>query len=233
MLLVYVPAGEFTMGRNQDGAYDEKPAHTVSLDAFWLDRTEVTNALYSLCVKAGDCQLLRDTTYYGDPRYATHPVVHVSWNDAQAYCEWAGRRLLTEAEWEKAARGTDLRTYPWGNQLPDANLANFADVNLDVYWANKLVNDGYTFTAPVGAYPAGTSPYGALDMAGNVREWTASLYDVYPGKTDSNSSYRTQYRVLRGGSWSNYGYDLRVTKRYSNQPDYSSGSIGFRCARSE
>ena len=164
MVLVYVPAGEFRMGSagsDSQAQDNEKPQHTVYLDAFWMDRTEVTNALYALCVKAGACQPPLSVnyswreSYYGNSQYDGYPVVYVSWKDAAAYCEWAGRWLPTEAEWEKAARGTDGRLYPWGNAEPDANRLNF---------------NGNVDARAVGSYPSGASPYGALDMAGNVWE---------------------------------------------------------------
>ncbi|MBI5082216.1 MAG: SUMF1/EgtB/PvdO family nonheme iron enzyme, partial [Chloroflexi bacterium] len=158
MAQVYVPAGSFTMG-NDSGSNDEKPAHTVTLDAFWIDKFEVTNAMYALCVKSGVCSAPSQTksytrtSYYGNTLYAYYPVIYISWNDANAYCKWAGRRLPSESEWEKAARGTDGRTYPWGN-TPDQS---------------KLNSDGNVGdTTEVGKYPSGASIYGVLDMAGNV-----------------------------------------------------------------
>jgi len=161
MVQVYVPAGSFQMG-SDTGDSDEKPVHTVTLDAFWIDRTEVTNAMYALCVEAGKCSppsssksYTRDN-YYGDAQYNNYPVIYVTWDNANAYCEWAGRRLPTEAEWEKAARGTDGRTYPWGDAAPDSTRLNY----------NSNVGD----TTEAGKYPSGASPYGVWDMAGNVWE---------------------------------------------------------------
>jgi formylglycine-generating enzyme required for sulfatase activity len=202
-LLVFVPAGEFTMG-SDDGNSDEQPAHTVYLDAFAIDRTEVTNAQYARCVQAGACRPPGSSSsytranYFADPRYADHPVIYVSWDDARAYCAWAGRRLPTEAEWEKAARGTDGRTYPWGDEW-DASKANTSEA-------------GPGDTTPVGAYPQGASPYGALDMAGNVWEWVADWYgeDYYresPGENPLGPASGTN-RVVRGGSWATFSGSL-------------------------
>ncbi len=172
MVMVHVPAGAFEMG-SDDGYDDEKPVHTVYLDAYWIDRTEVTNAQYRRCVQAGEC---RESACAGDGAYngADQPVVCVSWDDAAAYCEWAGGRLPMEAEWEKAARGTDGRAFPWGNEF-DCRKGNFDDeTELDDYTVPGGPDcDGYDRTAPVGSYAAGASPYGALNMAGNVREWVS------------------------------------------------------------
>jgi formylglycine-generating enzyme required for sulfatase activity/predicted Ser/Thr protein kinase len=217
--MVYVPAGEFTMG-SDDGGSDEQPVHTVYLDAFYIDRTEVTNAQYRACVEAGVCDALRYTTYYDSADYAQHPVVYVSWSDAEAYCRWAGKRLPTEAEWEKAARGTDGRTYPWGEGI-DCDHAQYDEC------------DGET--VPVGSKPKGASPYGALDMAGNVWEWMADWYDSgyysqslarNPPGPDSG-----EYRVLRGGSWYYSQRHADCTSRDSNYPRRRNFNVGFRCAR--
>jgi formylglycine-generating enzyme required for sulfatase activity len=227
-LLVFVPAGEFTMG-SDDGGSDERPAHTVYLDAFAIDRTEVTNAQYARCVQAGACRPpdpSRSSTradYFADPRYADYPVIYVSWDDARAYCAWAGRRLPTEAEWEKAARGTDGRTYPWGDEW-DASKANTDEA-------------GPGDTTPVGAYPQGASPYGALDMAGNVWEWVADWYGANyyresPGENPLGPASGA-YRVVRGGSWNNYQWLARAAIRGRNTPGNRDDDVGFRCARSD
>jgi formylglycine-generating enzyme required for sulfatase activity len=218
MTLLYVPAGEFTMG-SDTGHNDERPVHTVYLDAFWIDQTEVTNGMYKTCVQSGKCAKPSSIDYYG---FTNYPAVNVNWNDAAAYCSWAGRRLPTEAEWEKAARGTDGRTYPWGNEAPNDNLLNY---------------DGHPTgdIAKVGSYPNGASPYGAYEMAGNVWEWANDWY----GKTyyqDSPSSNPLgpesgEYRVIRGGSLNDAGSSVRVTYRNWNIPaDEYHLSIGFRCA---
>jgi len=266
MGLVYVPAGEFTMGSagsDGDADDDEKPQHKVYLDAYWIDRTEVTNAMFAQFVaaagyktdaeKAGKGYVFNPTSKgweetagadWQHPRgpgsdlagLDAHPVVQVSWNDAAAYCAWAGRRLPTEAEWEKAARGTDGRKFPWGNQTVAGDLLNFADRNLDVDWADKNVDDGYQFTAPVGSYPKGASPYGALDMAGNVWEWAADWYDEKYYASSPVASPKGpdtgQYRVLRGGSWDYDQRFVRAASRNRNDPENRNDLIGFRCARS-
>ena len=226
MTLLYVPAGEFTMGSNQ-GDSREKPEHPVYLDAFWIDQTEVTNALYAKCVKAGECQAPLSTTprtrpsYYGNPQFDAYPVVNVAWYDAKKYCEWAGGDLPTEAQWEKAARGTDGRLYPWGNAVPDKTRLNY----------NQEVGD----TTQIGIYPAGASPYGALDMAGNVWEWVADWYgaDYYSGSPGRNPTGPTSGdgRVLRGGSWANGALFARASNRSRDYPGNRIDVSGFRCAR--
>ena len=222
MTLVHVPAGEFTMG-SDNGASNEKPVHQVTLDAFWIDKTEVTVRMYSLCVQAGVCnepiskESYTHSSYYGNAEFDNYPVIYVDWNMAKTYCEWVERRLPTEAEWEKAARGTDARTYPWGNDAPNNNLLNYL----------SAVGD----TTEVGKYSDGTSPYGVLDMAGNVWEWVADWYDVYPGGDPNADSYFGQKsRVLRGGSWDSSGTDARSAIRYGYFPAFAYNYIGFRCA---
>ena len=220
MILVYVPAGEFTMG-SDNGDDDEKPVHKVNLDAFWIDQTEVTNALFAKCVQDSDCTQPSDLTYYIDSNYADHPVVYVSWEAAKAYCAWADRRLPTEAEWEKAARGESAFTYPWGNDTPNNNLLNY----------NSAVGD----TTEVGKYPDGASPYGALDMAGNVWEWVSSLYGPYPyDATDGREDLSVSgVRERRGGAWPYYGpFSVRSANRDWTDPRDSYGKLGFRCSRS-
>ena len=219
MEMVSVPAGEFQMGSDA-GQIDEKPAHTVSLGAYWIDKTEVTNAEYVQCVADGKCK----PSYYANDRKLNaenQPVVGVDWNMANAYCEWAGRRLPSEAEWEKAARGTDGRTYPWGNQEPDNSLLNYNE------------NEGKT--TQVGKYPQGASPYGALDMAGNVWEWVNDWYGDYPSGIQNNPTGPStgQYRMLRGGSWDYTVLNARSASRFRLSPDRRYGGYGFRCARSQ
>jgi len=239
--MVYVPAGDFTMGSND---YDrEKPPHTVYLDAFWIDKYEVTNALYKKCVDAGKCSApserksyTRDS-YYGNAQYDNYPVIYVSWNDANAFCAWAGKRLPTEAEWEKAARGTDGRIYPWGNQwdVRTTRRLNFSDKNDPTGPSDNEADDGYGDTAPVGTYPTGASPYGALDMAGNVWEWVADWYDsnYYSNSPRNNPKGPSSgsSRVLRGGSWDYLQFVVRAAYRYYLTPDSRFDFVGLRCAQ--
>ncbi|MFB0535945.1 MAG: formylglycine-generating enzyme family protein [Anaerolineae bacterium] len=235
--MVLVPAGEFIMGSSDsdpDAADDEKPQHTVYLDAFYIDKYEVTNAQYRACVEAGTCAAPADTTDYDHADYAQHPVVYVSWNDADTYCRWAGKRLPTEAEWEKAARGMDGWIYPWGNAF-DGGKLNFCDANCTYDWKDASANDGYAATAPVGRFPAGASPYGALDMAGNVWEWVADWYDSgyysqSPGRNPPGPD-SGEDRVLRGTSWLNNQWGARCTARYRDLPRLRSIVVGFRCVR--
>jgi len=236
-----VPAGEFTMG-SENGDSDGKPVHQVYVDAFYMDKYEVTNALYQACVDAGMCDPPHETSsytrssYYGNSQYSDYPVIKVDWNQANAYCGWRGARLPTEAEWEKAARGTDGRTYPWGNDFQCRN-GNFDDeTQIDIYVVPGGTNcDGYVDTAPVGSYASGKSPYGIFDMAGNVLEWVSSLYQSYPynatdGREDLNASGS---RVLRGGTWIGSDYVARSLYRFWLLPVSWGYSIGFRCVRSE
>jgi formylglycine-generating enzyme required for sulfatase activity len=236
--MVSIPAGEFTMGSNDYS--NEKPPHAVYLDAFQIDKYEVTNALYKRCVDAGKCWRPSETksntrsSYYSNAQYDNYPVIYVSWNDANTFCAWAGKRLPTEAEWEKAARGTDQRTYPWGNTW-DGTRVNFCDKNCTLSHADKSVDDGYADTAPVGNYPNGASPHGALDMVGNVWEWVADWYDsnYYSNSPRNNPKGPSsgQSRVLRGGSWNLIQSSVRAAIRYNLTPDNRDYYIGFRCAQ--
>jgi serine/threonine protein kinase len=264
--LVFIPAGEFLMGAvkwDMDTTSDSKPQRTITLDAYWVDRTEVTNEMFVKFVNAtqyiteaervGSSLVLDEKAQalktvagaswrdpFGDGKgileIMNHPVVQVNWNDAVAYCHWAGRRLPTEAEWEKAARGTDGRRYPWGNNPVDGGKANFADYNLRVLsYAVLTVNDGFKYTAPVGSYPKGASPYGLLDMAGNVYEWVADWYqeDYYINMPAINPKGPTsgENRVYRGGAWVHSWPALLTTYRRSGSPVNGRNlEIGFRCA---
>ena len=225
-LMVNVPAGDFTMGSNDVGN-DAQPIHTVYLDAFWIDKYLVTNAFYKKCVDAGKCSAPSEvksytrSSYYGNVSFDNYPVIYVSWDDATKYCAWAGKRLPTEAEWEKAARGTTGRVYPWGNSF-DKNLLNSAE-------------GGKGDTTAVGSYPAGASPYGALDMAGNVWEWVADWYgDTYYASSPRNNPKGPssgQYRVLRGGSWLSGEYVARAATRLNGVPGNRLDGLGIRCAQ--
>lgn len=237
MPMVTVPAGPFMMG-SDDGFDDEEPIHEVELDEYQIDLYEVTNYQYGLCVVAEVCEAPRDFSsadrdhYYGNPIYNNYPVIYVTWFQAQTYCDWRGARLPTEAEWEKAARGTDGRVYPWGDRFEGTKL-NFCDTHCTFDWADADYDDGYADTAPVGSYPDGVSPYGVHDMAGNVWEWTMSAYQDYPYKNDDkNDTNKNVSRVLRGGSWFNGDIDVRAAVRSGNDPVNHYSFVGFRCALS-
>lgn len=219
--MILIPAGEFSMGSDQ-GDPDEKPVHQVYLDAFTIDKFEVTNARYKTCVEAGACQPTSGIGImaYTDPALADFPVGRVDWSMAKTFCAWNGARLPSEAEWEKAARGTDQRTYPWGEKI-SCEQAN-------------ILGCGSGPNA-VGSHPQGASPFGLEDMAGNVWEWVADFYaDTYyvnsPARNPAGSQVGT-LRVIRGGGW---GYDAsyaRTTLRYGYDPATLQNDLGFRCAR--
>jgi serine/threonine-protein kinase len=244
MEMVFVPAGEFIMGSPDGVGGDyEHPQHTVYLDAYWIDQTEVTNGKYAKCVAAGACSEPSAFTsytrisYFGNSDYDEYPVIYVSWLQAQEYCKWVGRVLPSEAQWEKASRGEDGQTYPWGEQKPEGyifNLVNVADQSTNVEWKSYFSNDGYGDTAPVESFTGGASPYGALNMAGNVWEWVADWYSAsfYSSSPNSNPSGPSsgESRVLRGGSWYQSGYYVRSATRGNEDPSYSFVSTGFRCA---
>jgi len=228
MMMVYVPEGDFAMG-SDTGALDKQPVHTVFLDAFWIDRTEVTNAMYARCVRAGACQPPSDFsypgegTYYGNAAFTNNPVIYVDWNAAAAYCEWSGARLPTEAEWEKAARGTDGRLYPWGDEPPTKSLGN---------WGSAGFSGGES--GSVGEYPSGASPYGALDLAGNVWEWVSDWYGstYYAGSPRINPTGPSSGddRVVRGGFLIDLWTSARSSTRYHQNPSDAEYYLGFRCA---
>jgi eukaryotic-like serine/threonine-protein kinase len=225
--MLYVPAGTFSMG--SETSSDERPIHGLNLSAYYMDKFEVTNAAYKRCVEAGVCDPPKQgnsytrTAYYGNPEFDDYPVIYVDWNMAKAYCEWRGARLPTEAEWEKAARGADGRTYPWGNDISCDKANN----------NNSCVGD----TTEVGSYLNGVSPYGMYDMAGNVWEWVNDWYDdsYYSTSPASNPQGPTsgQYRVLRGGSWFNLVNFVRSAYRYRLVSASAYNNIGFRCSLSQ
>ena len=241
MFLIYVPAGDFRMGAaasDPDASDSEKPQHGVHLDGYWIDRTEVTNRIYRLCVNTGVCRPPEPRLTFDDPEHVDHPVAWVNWVQAQGYCGWAGRRLPTEAEWEKAARGTDARPFPWGSSGPGSQLLNFADFNLKEDWADQSVDDGYETTAPAGRYPSGTSPYGAMDMAGNVWEWVSDWFNPgyyldSPGQNPAGPEAASGAHTVRGGSFLSNVRNVRTTYRYGYSPDTTAADLGFRCAMSE
>jgi len=271
MKLVYVPSGSFLMGSSPDDLLDECnrmfgtckdngdliyfsdtqvidnptfssysdeiPQHEIYLDSFWIDQTEITNLMYSKCVQANGCSppskksSLSRPSYYGNSQYDNFPVVNITWKDSKAYCEWAGRRLPTEAEWEKAARGADSRIYPWGSSSGS-------------YYAN--VNNTIRDTSKAGDYLSGASPYGALDMIGNVWEWVADWHqsDYYGQSTSSNPPGPSSgsQRVVRGGAfnsgifwngWEVLSGDVNysATRRLRYPPATSQSSVGFRCVK--
>ena len=225
MVLVHVPGGTFQMGSAEDDEMagdDEHPEHPVTLDAFWIDQTEVTNAQYRQCVEAGACQAPM-AGEWGEPTYgyahaADHPVVGVNWYEAVTYCEWVGARLPTEAEWEYAARGPDNVTYPWGDSPPDNMLLNY----------DGIIGN----SAGVGSYPEGASWCEALDMGGNAWEWVADWYGKYPSGAQTNPTGQPagEYKTVRGGSYADGQGCVRAAHRFTWLPDGRLASIGFRCA---
>jgi formylglycine-generating enzyme required for sulfatase activity len=225
--MVTIPAGPFIRG-TESGGYDEQPQRTIHLDAFAIDRYEVTNHQYQQFVLATSHRKPGLPARYaksgGKMKGVNQPVVYVSWDDASEYCRWKGKRLPTEAEWEKAMRGSDGRLWPWGNR-EQPNGAN---------WAR--VQDGYEVSASVGNFQTDKSPYGVMDGAGNVIEWVADWYDetYYKSSPEQNPpspEYGT-YRVLRGGGYTTTGGDIRITSRSKMMPDFRDETIGFRCASS-
>lgn len=243
--MVFVTAGKFWRGCNEkvdtECEDDEKPGRTVALGAFQIDTTEVTVADYRRCVEAGQCTTDGVTMpYWGgqeEPDWAwacnwgkagrdDYPINCVDWSQAKAYCEWAGKRLPTEAEWEKAARGADGRKYSWGNTgfAQAGKVANIADETAKkqqpTWEVAEGYDDGYYGTAPVGSFPAGESPFHALDLIGNVSEWTADWYDK-----------EQKYRAVRGGSWPVRPRYARASNRLRYDPGNRDVFVGFRCAQ--
>jgi formylglycine-generating enzyme required for sulfatase activity len=236
--MVRVAAGTFFMGRD-DGPADERPRHRVEIAEFLVDRNKVTNAAFAMFLNAvgegaqrgeryydaddNDSRIhRRDGKWQADVGHERHPVVEASWDGARAYCAWAGKRLPTEAEWEKAARGTDERKYPWGNEAPDKTRAHFGA--------------GWNELRPVGSFSKGASPYGALDMAGNGWEWVSSLYRPYPyaARDGREDPANEQARGTRGGGHDSPAEDLTTTQRgrhVSRNPRGGHHNISFRCAR--
>lgn len=225
--MILIPGGEFIRGTNFR-LPDEGPQHTMTVNAFYIDKYEVTNLQYAKFIEASGRKPPPHFVHgKPPPGKVDHPVVYVSWFDAKRYCEWAGKRLPDDKEWEKAARGTDGRTYPWGEEF------SIERVNSPVRWANlDLIGD----TTPVGAFAGGVSPYGLYDTSGNVWEWTSSRYEAYPGNKRKSENYGGNYRVLKGGSWwdcSFYqcGISAPVYNRSFFHPKTTNNSFGFRCAK--
>ncbi len=246
--MVLIPAGEFIMGTDSEGANaDQKPAHQVYLDAFYIDKYEVTNAQYEEFIlaggykkrefwtgegrdfiqkfqfDAGEWHKIETPMQYGENSVSTepdHPVIGVSWYEANAYATWAGKRLPTEAEWEKAARGTDGQIYPWGNEMDFSKLRYFPHV---------------TKLQAVGSFPGGTSPHGVMDMAGSVWEWCADWYSesYYPQGSRKNPKGPDsgKFRVLRGGGWDSIRIQLRCPYRYYEPEGRRTYNVGFRCVQ--
>lgn len=230
--MALIPAGEFIMGMKDDdplGLVWATPQRKVFLPAYYIDKYEVTNREYKKFVDATGRKAPFDERYdtiynwkYGKyhENLDDHPVALVDWYDADAYCRWAGKRLPAEEEWEKAARGTDGLLWPWGNKF-DKFKANTVDFEVEM-------------TMPVGSFPEGASPYGVMDMAGNVFEWTSSWYKAHPGSKHKHPDYGETYKVTRGGAWTSYADPYAYAMSRTAQPsDYKHRSIGFRCSMSE
>ena len=238
--MILIPAGEFIMGTDSEGAkVDQKPAHRVYLDTFYIDKHEVTNAQFEAFIVDGGYQnrklwtaagwnfiqkhQIKTPLHHGQNSVSIepdHPVIGVSWYEANAYATWAGKRLPTEAEWEKAARGTKGHVYPWGNEMDFSRLSYFPH-------HEKILG--------VGSFPSGASPYGVLDMAGSVWEWCADWYgeNYYSQSLQKNPTGpdRGEYRVLRGGGWNSIRLQLQCSYRYYDKEDRRAYNIGFRCAQ--
>ena len=237
-VLAYVPGGEFQMGSSEDlgnPAAEELPLHDVKVESYWIDKFEVTNSMFGLCVAARldsdnpeigcDSHVVEgpfgQAPYYGTVKFANYPVVNVTWYDALEYCTWAGRQLPTEAEWELAARGPIESLFPWEGEVVAPGMADF------VYGSNS---DKYP--SPVGSFPRGQSQYGVLDMAGNVWEWVDDWYGAYPGSSFRNPDYGETHKTVSGGSFANLFWDLRTARRREVQPFRWEVGLGFRCAMS-
>jgi formylglycine-generating enzyme required for sulfatase activity len=256
--MVAIPGGRFFMGSDDD-LPAEKPAHKVTLRAFCIDIHEVTADAYRACSDRGDCKRAGTTNRWegitpkeakaydplctaADPKKGTHPINCVDWMMADRFCRAAGKRLPTEAEWEFAARGSDGRKYPWGDAAPTAKHLNACGAEC-VLWGKRHgapqenmyeADDGFATTAPVGSFPLGASPFGVMDVVGNVWEWTADWYGPYASDDQDEptgpSSGAT--RVIRGGAWNGAYPDwVRPTFRFHDAPETRSHGVGFRCAK--
>ncbi|MGB2962514.1 MAG: formylglycine-generating enzyme family protein [Anaerolineales bacterium] len=289
MTMVYIPPGEYTLGSTEEDVewaveqcgranssseyswddecdtaefQDEMPQHTVRLDPYWIDQTEVTVAMFAQFVDETGYKTVAERFQYKDLTYTDkwrfernadwsnpfglesatedlkeNPVVNVSWQDAWTYCEWAGRRLPTEAEWEAAARGMDLRIFPWGDESPLNNHANLTDDRSIVLGLSSSYSDGYMWISPVMSFPEGASPFGVLGMAGNVKEWVydwySPVYDLPPLAENPINTTETEMRVRRSGSFDTYLSDIRTASRAGSSPYWTASDLGFRCVLSE
>lgn len=235
--MITIPGASFQMGCNPDTDYicsyvPEEKQHKVTIETFKIDKYEVTTKAYTECVDAGKCTMatIGGFMHYGDPKANNFPINGVNWYQAEKYCLAQGKRLPTSAEWELAARGTDGRTYPWGNEQPSCDLAVMDKENAG------FLGCGTGDTLNVGSKPKGASPYGVMDMAGNVWEWTADWYDQEyyfnsPTKNPKGPKYG-ELKITRGGDFmSRQGYELRTTGRFPYYPSNPSPAIGFRCAK--
>jgi iron(II)-dependent oxidoreductase len=223
--MTYIPPGKFIMGSKPapglslfEVGVDELPQHAAFVNGFYIDRYEATVGQYRQFIQAtGHRPPTMWSSEYRQPQ-DDHPVIDLSWADAETYCRWAGKRLPTEQEWEKAARGTDGRIWPWGNQL-ERKHANTLDAAMG-------------WTSPVGSFTQDVSPYGVYDMAGNAMEWTTSWYKAYPGSTLQRTAFGEQYRVLKGGSWRSPALPFsRAANRHAVAPKWDHPDHGVRCAK--
>ena len=241
--MIYVPGGTFDIGDDESEENDEKPARMITLDSFYIDETEVTNAAYAQCVDAEACPrpdragATYYQSYYGNPDFDDYPVINVSWYDADAFCTWRGARLPSEAEWEYAASYDPVERvkfkFPWGDAF-DGNRLNFCDVNCQRDDRGFEWDDGYRDTAPVASYPDGRSPAGIYDMLGNVTEWVGDWYDfrAYRDISDTNprGPVEGEFKSMRGGSWFTPPGNIGNVARDNLDPTASQATVGFRCA---
>jgi formylglycine-generating enzyme required for sulfatase activity len=235
--MVLIPAGVFTMGSN-DGLPNERPEHRVTLDAYWIDLYEVTLSAYQKFIEAANHNAPPTWDDESASTVGDRPAIGMGWEDAKAYCQWAEKRLPTEAEWEKAARGTDGRRFPWGQMQPFVDIANY---NRGVWVSEAVTLVGVAsglegMSVRHGLKEGGKSPYGLNHMAGNAAEWVADWYDreYYQKSPEKNPTGPAsgENKVVRGGSWLDLPAALRVTARVSAEPDFQDRTIGFRCAKS-